>query len=518
MTSMDARTSPSEAAVMSLTDASRIPQADPEGRVRVLVVGAALTRELEAMLPLQSAWQLEPVNSFLAAMGELTHRSVEVVVGPLEAMSGMEAPTATALRQLAPTTFLLALAQDVMGAEARTLCDAGFDGVLPWNDRQKEASFRQLFRWLEARSHPEAEADAGGAAELKSPGPGPHPRSSLLLGKSAGQPQAAEGEAADSRVSPAMRVQSRPDEGLVEAPPDALSGVILGASPEVADAPPEAAPLGDIDLVDALLIEEGKLFAVAGRLIEQRTGFKQLKWLPGDRVVPREHVAVPVTSRDGMLGLLAAPMPVTARELEPWAQWLGHWLRLERRLEQLRDLSLRDELTGAWNRRYFFRSLEKALAEATEKRQQVTVLLFDIDDFKNYNDTFGHATGDEILREVARLMQGMVREGDVVARIGGDEFAVIFCDRPEPRRQGSRHPADVIQTARRFQEAVCEHRFPRLLSVQGTLTISGGLAGFPWDGRTAEELVERADQMALESKRQGKNVITLGDGRLHHSD
>ncbi len=143
----------------------------------------------------------------------------------------------------------------------------------------------------------------------------------------------------------------------------------------------------------------------------------------------------------------------------------------------------------------------------------MTLLVFDIDDFKIYNDRYGHAAGDEILRETARLMQSFVREHDVVARIGGDEFAVIFWDAGERRRPNSAHPQSVRHAAERFQKAIYNHSFPKLAhEAPGTLTISGGLASFPWDGRSPEELLERADAMAMKSKRQGKNAITFGPG------
>jgi diguanylate cyclase (GGDEF)-like protein len=143
----------------------------------------------------------------------------------------------------------------------------------------------------------------------------------------------------------------------------------------------------------------------------------------------------------------------------------------------------------------------------------VTLLVFDIDDFKLYNDKYGHGTGDDVLRETARLMLSVVREHDVVARIGGDEFAVIFWDNEKPRKPHSEHPHDVVAAARRFQDAICSHRFPKLLDkAVGRLTVSGGLASFPWDGRTPDELLDRADAMALQSKRQGKNAITFGTG------
>jgi two-component system cell cycle response regulator len=195
------------------------------------------------------------------------------------------------------------------------------------------------------------------------------------------------------------------------------------------------------------------------------------------------------------------------------AAWLARWLMLREQQDQLRVAAFTDDLTGAYNRRYFDRFLKTALAQASEQRQSVTVLCFDIDDFKKYNDRYGHTAGDDILRETVRLLKSVIRPTDRVCRIGGDEFAVIFHEPAGPRDPASKPPASIAQIASRFQRQICEHRFPKLAEeAPGTLTISGGLATFPWDGRTAEELLDRADQLACASKRQGKNAITVGPG------
>jgi diguanylate cyclase (GGDEF)-like protein len=192
---------------------------------------------------------------------------------------------------------------------------------------------------------------------------------------------------------------------------------------------------------------------------------------------------------------------------------------MEHRTAALWDMALRDELTGAWNRRYFNGFLDSVLRRAVDQRSQVTLLVFDIDNFKHYNDRYGHPAGDEILREAARLMQSVVRTHDVVARIGGDEFAVIFWDPKGPRTPNSQHPHDVRKAAERFQRAIAQHRFPKLGSqAPGALTISGGLASFPWDGRTAAELIDRADAMAMQAKSQGKNAIQFGPGAERGSE
>ncbi len=191
------------------------------------------------------------------------------------------------------------------------------------------------------------------------------------------------------------------------------------------------------------------------------------------------------------------------------------WLAVEHRINRLRHLAWHDELTEVWNRRYFLQFLDSVLRRAQAQHFRVTLLLFDIDNFKHYNDTYGHDAGDEILREAARLMVSVVRRHDVVARIGGDEFAVIFWDADAPRRENAQHPHSPQRAAARFQRAICDHRFPKLADcAPGTLTISGGLASYPWDGQRPDELIAKADEMLLSSKRQGKNCITLGPGAI----
>ncbi len=270
---------------------------------------------------------------------------------------------------------------------------------------------------------------------------------------------------------------------------------------------------GDIDLIDALLSGKGHMTDVAARMIASHTGLQGLGIRPNDGEAPEGHACVEVTYQGTPVAKLFAAPPATEEHLHPWADWLGRWLALRDQFTGLQAMALRDELTGVWNRRYFNRFLDRILKRAQDDRSQVTLLVFDIDDFKLYNDHHGHGTGDMVLRETARLMGSVVREHDVVARIGGDEFAVIFWDNEKPRKPHSEHPHDVVEMARRFQNEICSHRFPKLLDQTiGRLTVSGGLASFPWDGRTAEDLLERADAMALQSKRQGKNAITFGTG------
>jgi two-component system cell cycle response regulator len=282
------------------------------------------------------------------------------------------------------------------------------------------------------------------------------------------------------------------------------------AAPSTPGAQPPPPALGrdqaDTPLVSAMLRAQD-ILPVALALIRERTGDASVEFA-------RTNEGVPVTWEQTEYGRLRAAH-TGSDALRPHARWLAAWLRLRDQHTQLREAAFTDPLTGAWNRRYFDLFLATSLRQAREARRQVAVLLFDIDDFKKYNDLYGHAAGDEILRETVRLLRSVIRPTDRVCRVGGDEFAVIFDDPHGPRQEGSRQPTDVWAIARRFQQQVLNHRFPKLLELApGTLTISGGLATFPWDGDTPEKLLQRADELALASKRQGKNAITMGPGAL----
>ncbi|MBU6412286.1 MAG: diguanylate cyclase [Planctomycetes bacterium] len=195
------------------------------------------------------------------------------------------------------------------------------------------------------------------------------------------------------------------------------------------------------------------------------------------------------------------------------ASWAAHWLMLDEQLKALREAAFKDPLTGAWNRRYFEKFLPAAIERAKEAKRFVTVLLFDIDDFKGWNDRYGHTAGDDVLRETVKLMESAVRPTDRVCRIGGDEFAVIFHEPEGPREVGSKHPEDVTSIASRFSALIRAKRFPKLGDdAPGRLGVSGGLATYPWDGRDMHELLKVADERALTCKRNGKNAIVFGDG------
>lgn len=201
-------------------------------------------------------------------------------------------------------------------------------------------------------------------------------------------------------------------------------------------------------------------------------------------------------------------------KLRHYAVLIGRMTGGSRRAEAWRRLAMTDDLTGLPNRRRLIEFLDEKLAIAARTRTTVTVLYFDIDDFKRYNDTYGHDAGDEILRDIGSLFVKCSRESDLVARHGGDEFVVVFWDPGGPRTLGSRHPEQVLDVVKRFRDALKSHTFQRLgAEATGCLTISGGIAHYPWDARTSQELIDTADRALLQAKGAGKNRFWLiGDG------
>ena len=192
---------------------------------------------------------------------------------------------------------------------------------------------------------------------------------------------------------------------------------------------------------------------------------------------------------------------------------------LEDRHNRLQRLAISDDLTGLYNGRYFRIFLAQIIEKARLKRFPVTLLLFDIDNFKSYNDRYGHCIGDEILKQTAQLIRSGCREHDHVARVSGDEFAVIFWEKegprqprnPKPITPASRVPQTIVDILDRFRNAIANSDLKMLgPHGRGLLSISGGLAVYPYDASTPQALYEAADKaLMFGAKKSGKNSIYL---------
>lgn len=166
----------------------------------------------------------------------------------------------------------------------------------------------------------------------------------------------------------------------------------------------------------------------------------------------------------------------------------------ERANRRWRDLSLTDELTGAYNRRYCAQRLNQEMARATRYRHPLCLVLIDVDHFKDVNDRHGHDMGDAVLKEMCRVIHSQSRTESALCRYGGDEFAILL---PEASWEGARIYAD------RIRAAVGRTAF----SHGGPVTISVGVAAFPDDAPTPEGLFKAADNSLYAAKASGRNRV-----------
>ena len=162
---------------------------------------------------------------------------------------------------------------------------------------------------------------------------------------------------------------------------------------------------------------------------------------------------------------------------------------------QLKQLAHFDSLTELPNRVQFTKRLEQAMAEADRKERLVGVVFLDLDRFKNINDSLGHETGDGLLREVAMRLIGTVRRGDTVARLSGDEFALVLADMG--------HVDDAIRVARKILEVF--HQPFRVAGHELAVTASLGITLYPFDDKGTQELLRNADVAMYRAKESGKN-------------
>jgi diguanylate cyclase len=173
--------------------------------------------------------------------------------------------------------------------------------------------------------------------------------------------------------------------------------------------------------------------------------------------------------------------------------------QLQENLEVARTESLTDPLTSLSNRKFFDQALAKAIADASAENQTLSLLMTDIDHFKTFNDTFGHLTGDQVLRLVALSVKQNVKGQDIAARYGGEEFAVIL---PNTPLRASITVADHIRRAVMSKELMKRSTGEHL----GRVTISIGVAALR-PGDTLQSLIGRADTCLYAAKRNGRNRV-----------
>ncbi|MCX5687400.1 MAG: sensor domain-containing diguanylate cyclase [Candidatus Omnitrophica bacterium] len=215
-----------------------------------------------------------------------------------------------------------------------------------------------------------------------------------------------------------------------------------------------------------------------------------------------EFVTVPLKAKNKVIGVLLAdnrfnkkPITIDAvRILTMFANQAGLAIENSRLYEQTVVLSNSDSLTGLWNHGYFQYLLGEEIKKSSLAKSYFTLFLIDIDNFKEFNDTYGHQTGDSIIREISKIFRDASRKIDIVARYGGEEFGIIL---PMTKKE------EALVLAERIRKAV--ETSPGLKNI----TISIGVASYPTDCTTKEDLIAKTDKALYEAKRSGKNRICV---------
>lgn len=226
-----------------------------------------------------------------------------------------------------------------------------------------------------------------------------------------------------------------------------------------------------------------------------------------EKLKVKSTVAVSVKKKDSTIGMLGFDSVKTTRN---WTEDHQDTLKILTNLladsivkaqteREMNNMAYYDSLTGLPNRTLYKRRLEKAIESAQKKKSVLAVISIDLDSFKSVNDTMGHESGDELLKEVSKKLSECIRKQDIVSRFGGDEFLIIVDD--------VMNLEDISAVADSVMES-----FDDPITIRDQefyITASAGIAKYPDDGTVAEELIKNSDIAMYSSKDEGKNRYTF---------
>nr|WP_298038938.1 diguanylate cyclase [uncultured Desulfuromonas sp.] len=238
----------------------------------------------------------------------------------------------------------------------------------------------------------------------------------------------------------------------------------------------------------------------------------QLTFSPRPRFQTKSFISVPIKSQGHSIGVINLSDKRDKKSfsrtdlalLKTFTSFIAILLEQTTALERTRTLenqAITDPLTGLYNRRYLTKRLEEEFGRSGRQNFNFCIMLIDLDNFKAYNDLFGHSVGDEVLRKSAALIKSAARDMDAATRYGGDEFCILL---PGTSKQEAKLVAERIRATIEKTAFPKEDRFPT-----EKLTISIGIAGYPHDGNTADALIQNADQALYRAKNGGRNRVYL---------
>ncbi|MDD4879849.1 MAG: sensor domain-containing diguanylate cyclase [Candidatus Omnitrophica bacterium] len=211
----------------------------------------------------------------------------------------------------------------------------------------------------------------------------------------------------------------------------------------------------------------------------------------------RSFIALPLLSEGEPLGILAflGMEEEHAESFSILAKQLALEFKKINLYEKVQELAITDGLTGIYVRRHFIERLNEEVARSKRHSLKLSLLMIDLDHFKQCNDTYGHLVGDIVLKEISRIMKEYVRQVDLIGRYGGEEFVIAL---PDTDKNSALNVAD------RIRMSVEKHKF-RAYDETILMTISIGVATFPENGEDVVTLIDRADQALYKAKEEGRN-------------
>ena len=212
-------------------------------------------------------------------------------------------------------------------------------------------------------------------------------------------------------------------------------------------------------------------------------------------------VLVPLTAENKFLGTLGVE-GLSFDKLETFSTLANQFCLVMKKIklyEKIQKLAINDGLTGLFVRRYILERLDEEIKRSARHHLHLAFLMIDIDRFKQCNDSFGHLTGDAVLKEVAGVIKSTVREIDLAARYGGEEFSVLLPDTGKAGAAG---------VAERIRANVDRHKF-RAYNETIKTEVSIGVAVFPEDSTASRQLIDKSDQALYRAKQEGRNRVEI---------
>jgi diguanylate cyclase (GGDEF)-like protein len=232
-------------------------------------------------------------------------------------------------------------------------------------------------------------------------------------------------------------------------------------------------------------------------------------------VPPERYICVPLVAHGDTLGVLciecadeqaAEHVRLQLPPLRALLQLTSMAVAAINLRSKLENQSIRDSLTGLFNRHFMEITLDREIRRATRRDNSMAILMIDADNFKQFNDTFGHNAGDTVLRSIADRFLSSVRSEDVVCRYGGEEFVIILPDISSEK---------AAERAENIREAVGSLRVIENGITLGAVTVSIGAAVFPQDGRSIEALLQASDRSLYAAKKYGRNQVVFAAEAAH---